>query len=131
MTFKEWSRRAQADRDRIGATDVSPIAGMSLRSRQKREAGEDMAASYERYRQEQEKQGRERQAQYTQAMREYETIDFDAVSNQYDSWQKEVNRHLENPQGDVPDSSELVGQTEEIRDLLNRYGGLLENTSSL
>lgn len=131
MTFKEWSRRAQADRDRIGATDVSPIAGMSLRSRQKREAGEDMAASYERYRQEQEKQGRERQAQYTQAMREYESIDFDAVSNQYDSWQKEVNRYLENPQGDVPDSSELVGQTEEIRDLLHRYGGLLENTSSL
>lgn len=131
MTFKQWSKQAQADRDRIGARDVSPIAGMSLRSKRKREAGEDMASSYEQYQRDQAQRERERQAQYEQMQREYNSLDFDALNSGYDSWASAVNSYLRNPTGNEPDSSSLSSQTSEIRDFLHKYGGILEGASDL
>ena len=131
MTFKQWSKQAQADRDRIGARDVSPIAGMSLRSKRKREAGEDMASSYEQYQRDQAQREQERQAQYEQMQREYNSLDFDALNSGYDSWASAVNSYLRSPTGSQPDSSSLSSQTSEIRDFLHKYGGILEGTSDL
>jgi len=47
MAFKDWSKEAQRFQRELNAPDISPIAGMSLASKRKREQGVSLAQSYE------------------------------------------------------------------------------------